>query len=109
MSPRSRARHLQRSTGLTYQQALAKIRANAEAAAALARERDWPLGRADLVLAGRHAARARRRRPWRRSRRGPRLGRPTETAQVSPQGRSPPAPRRSITRYAQNSAPYAIA
>ena len=52
MSFRSRARRLQRALGVSYQQALAKIRANAEAAAAMARARGWPLGRCDLELAG---------------------------------------------------------
>jgi hypothetical protein len=51
MSFRSRARRLQRALGVSYQQALAKIRANAEAAAAMARGRGWPLGRCDLELA----------------------------------------------------------
>lgn len=52
MSFRSRARRLQRKTGLSYQKALERIRAQSEAAERLARERGWPIGRADLELAG---------------------------------------------------------
>ncbi len=53
MSLRNRARRLQRATGWTYQQALAKLRALGVRPAELARETGWPLWKCDLHLCGR--------------------------------------------------------
>lgn len=53
MSMRTRARHLQRATGLTYQQALARLRSLGAAPAELSRRTRWPLGRCDLFLVDR--------------------------------------------------------
>lgn len=50
MSLRNRARRLQQATGLTYQQALAKLRALGQAPAELRAKTGWPLWRCDLHL-----------------------------------------------------------
>jgi hypothetical protein len=50
MSLRSRARRLQRATGLTYQQAVAKLRELGSAPAELSRKFGWPLPECDLYL-----------------------------------------------------------
>ena len=50
MSLRSRARALQQATGLTYQQALERIRALGRAPAELARKTGWPLKVCDRFL-----------------------------------------------------------
>jgi hypothetical protein len=50
MSLRSRARALQRSMGISYQQALERIRSLGEAPAALARRTGWPLKKCDAHL-----------------------------------------------------------
>ncbi|HEY8089899.1 MAG TPA: hypothetical protein VIF09_18690 [Polyangiaceae bacterium] len=50
MSLRNRARHLQRVTRLTYQQALERLRALGDAPARLAREKGWPITQCDAHL-----------------------------------------------------------
>ena len=50
MSLRNRARHLQRATGLSYQQALDKLRALGAAPAELRRKTGWPLSTCDRFL-----------------------------------------------------------
>jgi hypothetical protein len=50
MSLRSRARHLQRLTSLTYQQALERLRALGDAPAELHRRTGWPLAGCDVYL-----------------------------------------------------------
>jgi hypothetical protein len=50
MSLRSRARALQRATGLSYQQALERIRSLGAAPAELARKKGWPLKVCDAFL-----------------------------------------------------------
>src|SRR5258706_7240133 len=50
MSLRSRARRLQAVAGLSYQQALERLRALGASPAALARRARWPLTRADAYL-----------------------------------------------------------
>jgi hypothetical protein len=57
MSLRSRARHLQRITKLTYQQALDRLRALGDEPARLAREKGWPLTRCDAHLVAQTAER----------------------------------------------------
>jgi hypothetical protein len=52
MSLRNRARQLQRSSGLTYQQALVKLRALGVAPAELRKQTGWPLAKCDLYLLG---------------------------------------------------------
>lgn len=55
MSLRNRARALQHKTGLTYQQALQKLRALGERPARLHRETNWPLEVCDRFLVDGHA------------------------------------------------------
>jgi hypothetical protein len=55
MSLRNRARSLQKKTGLTYQQALARLRALGERPATLRRQTGWPLGVCDRYLVDGHA------------------------------------------------------
>src|SRR5262249_21683762 len=55
MSLRNRARSLQKKTGLTYQQAQAKLRALGERPARLHRESGWPLEVCDRFLVDGHA------------------------------------------------------
>jgi hypothetical protein len=55
MSLRNRARSLQAKTGLSYQQALAKLRALGERPARLKRETGWPLEVCDRYLVDGHA------------------------------------------------------
>jgi hypothetical protein len=55
MSLRNRARALQKKTGLTYQQALARLRKLAGRPAKLARESGWPLEVCDRYLVDGHA------------------------------------------------------
>lgn len=50
MSLRNRARRLQRATGLSYQQALARLRSLGAAAAELRAQTGWPLWKCDLYL-----------------------------------------------------------
>jgi hypothetical protein len=52
MSLRTRARRLQRATGLSYQQALTTLRKLGAAPAQLHRQLGWPLGECDLYLTG---------------------------------------------------------
>jgi hypothetical protein len=51
MSLRNRARHLQRALGLTYQQALARLRQLGPRSAELRHRTGWPLSRCDVLLA----------------------------------------------------------
>jgi hypothetical protein len=55
MSLRNRARALQKKTGLSYQQALGKLRALAERPAQLAKKTGWPLEVCDRYLTDGHA------------------------------------------------------
>ena len=55
MSLRNRARSLQKQTGLSYQKALAKLRALGEKPAKLAKETGWPLDVCDRFLTDGHA------------------------------------------------------
>jgi len=55
MSLRSRARALQKTTGLSYQQALARVRALGERPAKLRRQTGWPLEACDRFLVDGHA------------------------------------------------------
>lgn len=55
MSLRNRARSLQKKTGLTYQQALARLRAFGERPATLRRQTGWPLEVCDRYLVDGHA------------------------------------------------------
>ncbi|MDB4979999.1 MAG: hypothetical protein JWM82_751 [Myxococcales bacterium] len=55
MSLRNRARALQKKTGLTYQQALARLRELGARPAKLARESGWPLEVCDRYLVDGHA------------------------------------------------------
>jgi hypothetical protein len=55
MSLRNRARSLQKKTGLTYQQALDRLRALGERPAKLHRESGWPLDVCDRFLVDGHA------------------------------------------------------
>jgi hypothetical protein len=55
MSLRNRARALQKKTGLTYQQALQRVRALGERPATLRRETGWPLEVCDRFLVDGHA------------------------------------------------------
>ena len=55
MSLRNRARALQKKTGLTYQQALRRVRALGERPAKLRRETGWPLDVCDRFLVDGHA------------------------------------------------------
>jgi hypothetical protein len=55
MSLRNRARSLQKQTGFSYQQALAKLRALGERSVALARQTGWPLPVCDRFLTDGHA------------------------------------------------------
>jgi hypothetical protein len=55
MSLRNRARHLQRVTNLTYQQALDRLRQLGEAPARLAREKGWSLAECDEHLVRKQA------------------------------------------------------
>ncbi|HJZ87610.1 MAG TPA: hypothetical protein VKN99_20690 [Polyangia bacterium] len=55
MSLRNRARSLQEKTGLSYQQALAKLRALAEQPARLSKQTGWPLEVCDRFLVDGHA------------------------------------------------------
>jgi hypothetical protein len=55
MSLRNRARALQKKTGLSYQQALARLRALGERPARLHRESGWPLEVCDRFLVDGHA------------------------------------------------------
>jgi hypothetical protein len=55
MSLRNRARALQKKTGLTYQQALVRLRALGEHPAKLARTSGWPLEVCDRYLVDGHA------------------------------------------------------
>lgn len=55
MSLRNRARSLQKKTGLSYQQALARLRALGERPATLARQTGWPLDVCDRYLVDGHA------------------------------------------------------
>jgi hypothetical protein len=54
MSLRNRARQVQRATGMTYQQAMAKLRALGDAPAKLRKKTGWPLSRCDLHLLTSH-------------------------------------------------------
>lgn len=55
MSLRNRARSLQKKTGLTYQQALTRLRALGDRPAALRRKTRWPLEVCDRYLVDGHA------------------------------------------------------
>lgn len=55
MSLRNRARSLQKKTGLSYQQALARLRALGERPATLRRQTGWPLDVCDRFLVDGHA------------------------------------------------------
>src|SRR5215470_4805918 len=55
MSLRNRARSLQKKTGLSYQRALAKLRALGEKPARLAEQTGWPLDVCDRFLVDGHA------------------------------------------------------
>src|SRR5437879_5345631 len=55
MSLRNRARSLQKKIGLSYQQALAKLRALGERPAALSKQCGWPLEVCDRFLVDGHA------------------------------------------------------
>jgi len=55
MSLRNRARSLQKKTGLTYQQALARLRALGDRPATLRRQTHWPLEVCDRFLVDGHA------------------------------------------------------
>lgn len=55
MSLRNRARSLQKKTGLSYQRALAKLRALGEKPARLAEQTGWPLDVCDRFLTDGHA------------------------------------------------------
>ena len=55
MSLRNRARSLQKKTGLTYQQALARLRALGDRPATLRRQTHWPLEVCDRYLVDGHA------------------------------------------------------
>ena len=55
MSLRNRARSLQKKTGLTYQQALARLRALGDRPATLRRKTRWPLEACDRFLVDGHA------------------------------------------------------
>lgn len=55
MSLRNRARSLQKKTGLTYQQALARLRSLGDRPAALRRKTHWPLEVCDRFLVDGHA------------------------------------------------------
>jgi hypothetical protein len=55
MSLRNRARSLQQKTGLSYQQALAKLRALGERPATLSKQSGWPLEVCDRFLVDGHA------------------------------------------------------
>jgi hypothetical protein len=56
MSLRNRARSLQKKTGLSYQQALAKLRALGDAPPKLSRQTGWSLEKCDRFLVDGHAA-----------------------------------------------------
>src|SRR5262249_1866754 len=55
MSLRNRARSLQKKTGLSYQQALAKLRALGEKPARLSKQTGWTLAGCDRFLVDGHA------------------------------------------------------
>src|SRR6202012_5258105 len=55
MSLRNRARSLQKKTGLSYQQALARLRALGDRPATLRRQTHWPLEVCDRYLIDGHA------------------------------------------------------